>query len=488
MASGRRPISSAAEPFGAGGRSRLAVIGCGAAGALLAIELMRRPDLPGPVELLIVEPRPELGRGVAYSTPDPLHLLNVPVQAMSAVSGDSEHLLRWAREQGSAADGSDFLRRTEYGHYLTETLESSLAAPPEEILPRVLRERVRSVSFEAGRPLLELESGERTLVDHAVLALGGGPVQEPFELSDEVRFSGRYHCDPWEGDPRRLARDGETILLVGTGLTMVDIALSIEATTRGTRMIAISRSGLLAKGHRPGQPLSTGEPFRIPPDEPLFPALLSSFFVALSEKRMTGGDATDVIDSMRPITQQLWQTLKREERVWFLRHMRRLWDVHRHRMAPRVAGRIAAMRADGTLEVTQAALSSLALAGEEILAHTGERPLRVDRVVNCAGPEDDVARIDQDPVRQMIAAGVCRRDDLGLGLAATPAGAVIDRSGRPAERLHAIGSLRKGSLWETTAIPEIRRQAFELAELLVAAVAARRAPSPSGAREEVSQL
>jgi uncharacterized NAD(P)/FAD-binding protein YdhS len=82
-------------------------------------------------------------------------------------------------------------------------------------------------------------------------------------------------------------------------------------------------------------------------------------------------------------------------------------------------------------------------------------------VVNCTGTE---AGIRQHPLlARLEAAGFCAPGPLGLGVAADSSGRVLDRSGRPTG-MFTLGPLRRGELWETTAIPEIRTQAFGLAQ------------------------
>jgi uncharacterized NAD(P)/FAD-binding protein YdhS len=446
----------------------VAIVGCGAGGAMVAIEIGRR-GLTAPTDLVIVEPRVELGRGLAYSTADPLHLLNVPADSMSAIESEPRHLLDWARRRGISLAADDFLSRRQYGTYLEETLSAHLRRHEARATVRLVRDRTATVRIGPhGRPRLSCTGGTELEADHVVLALGHGPVREPVPVAEEVHRSGRYVARPWNRKPQELAGDGERVLLIGSGLTMVDAALSIAAATSGVRMIAISRSGLLPRAHPPRRS-SYDAPFPVPAD-PRIAAVLAEFLAALTRASGSGGDAADVVDSMRPVTTRIWRGLPTSDRAWFLANLRRIWEVHRHRMAPRVAARIEELRAGGALVTRQASLERLELDGSRIRVHTasaGEaRSIAVDRVVNCAGPTDDLSGGEAAPFGQMLAEGIALPDRLGLGLEMTLEGAVVGSDG-PHQRLHAIGPVRKGSLWESTAVPELRRQASELAELIV---------------------
>ncbi len=447
---------------------RIAIIGGGASGALLAIALLRE-NRGRPLRLAIVEPRPRLARGIAYSTEDPLHLLNVPARSMSALEDDADDLLRWARGDGATVEPDDFIPRRDFGRYLEERLAAAVAAAPPAVAVEHVAARVERLEATGA----VLDSGARLAAEDFVLALGGGPPRLPAPLGAGIE-PGRFVADPWKLDPRRIAAPGESVLLVGTGLTMVDVALSLSAAGEGPRMLAVSRTGLAPLGHRPGRPLEH-PPFPLPADGRMdLGRLLQTFFVELSRHGAEGGDACDVIDAMRPVTQRIWRGLEPGERRWFLEHLRRQWEVRRHRMAPAVAGRIAGLRAAGMLRIEAAALTRLDPDCDGVRAELrrgGRREwVRFDRVVNCAGAEDDVRRFPE-PLPSLLLAGRLRPDPLRLGLDVDPCGTASASDDLQAavggSPIHVIGPLRKGSLWESTAIPEIRRQASDLADLIL---------------------
>src|SRR5262249_25933660 len=103
-----------------GGPPRVAIVGGGASGALGAANRLR--EGPPGLRVTVYEPRAELGLGVAYSTREPWHRLNVPATGMSAVPGDPDHFRAWA---GAAPEA--FLPRLAYGRYLRQVLADAIA-------------------------------------------------------------------------------------------------------------------------------------------------------------------------------------------------------------------------------------------------------------------------------------------------------------------------------------------------------------------------
>jgi uncharacterized NAD(P)/FAD-binding protein YdhS len=431
--------------------SDVAIVGGGAAGALLAIALSGSG-----LRVVVIEPGEEPGRGVAYSSRDARHRLNVPARRMSAVAADPSHFVAWS---GAAPDA--FVPRGVYGDYLEALLQQACADGTQ-----VLGDTVVAIEQHAGGVELRLGSGATLPAARAVLAIGSGPAADPVAVGDELRDTGRYVADPWTGPP--IDGAGET-LLVGTGLTMVDVALGLDLEARGGRALALSRSGLLPRVHRPGQPCDA-EPFMLP-DAPI---ALRDVVARVLARVAAGEDARDVVDSLRPVTQSLWQRLDEADRRWFLRDLRRVWEVHRHRMAPEVGRTLDALLAAGRLRRATASVAAIEPSGARVrvtLRDTdGSREVVVDRVVNCTGPIDDVRRAGIPLLDRLLADGVVSPDPLDLGLDVTPAG-------RASERIHVIGALRKGALYESIAIPELCEQAEALAAELVTAFGSRWAPA-----------
>ncbi|HYI39008.1 MAG TPA: FAD/NAD(P)-binding protein [Allosphingosinicella sp.] len=415
---------------------RVAIVGAGYSGTIAAVEISRA--VPG-AEIVLIEKSGHFARGAAYGTSAPGHLLNVRARNMSALAGEPGHFADWAAGEGHGAD--DYVPRRDYRRYLARLLDGASG---------VTRVTGEAVAIEDGG--VRLASGALVGCDCAILAGGNFPSRLP------PAFGANVIHDPWgpEGAAalaEAAARGGE-LLLVGTGLTMVDMAVSLEESGFAGHILAASRRGLVPRAH-----LSpAAQPLEWRP-----PASLG----ALVRRVRARAPWRASVDGLRPHSVALWQSLSETEQKRFLRHLRPWWDVHRHRIAPRVAARIEAMRASGRLEIAAARIVSVE--GDVVtLARRGggEIRRRFDAIVNCTGPEGAVARIADPLIRGLLAGGRARPDRLGLGLDVDPDSRVEGNGASPA--LYALGPLTKGAFWEIVAVPDIRGQAARVAKAIAA--------------------
>ena len=273
---------------------RIVIVGGSAAGALTAIRLLRSGDER--LEIVIVEPRAELGLGIAYSTRDPWHRLNVPVFVMTAEPDDPQHFARWAGLPGEA-----FARRVDFGRYLQSVLADAVASSTATLRhERTMADRVRAL--EDGRLVVDLATGGQEIGDAVVLATG---LETPVRLAALEPLDGdpRLIEDPWPPGALDGIRDGETVGILGSSLTAIDVAGSILTRHPAARVIAISRNGELPKAHE--------DPYRPRLPEPAFTvdeflAWDDPFAAAAERLRSFGDDWPRAVDSLRPIAQQLW--------------------------------------------------------------------------------------------------------------------------------------------------------------------------------------
>lgn len=362
------------------------------------------------------------------------------------------------------------------GRYLRDLLDEARADAGATQLDVLRGEaaRVTTIDHERGLGLLWLADGRCLPFDQLVVATGhAGPTALP--ASAAAAATGGVIDDPWapgalEEAARRATASGELVVLVGTGLTMVDVALSLAHLAPGTALTALSRHGLVPQPHprvrRPRRP----ERLRFP--HPLTArTLLRVVREAVDKAIAEGEDWTTVVDDLRPLTTPLWQQLSTDEQVRFLRHVGRRWEVVRHRMAPDVGDEIARLEVTGALALRSARVSAIDADGDTLevaIRHAGEaRVLRAAAVVNCTGPCSDVTRGGSLFLTHLLDQGLAVPHPLGIGLAVDDDGALLDRAGRPSPALTAVGPLRRGHLFESTAIPEIRVQAAALATRLL---------------------
>lgn len=469
------------------GAQRVAIVGGGASGTLAAVHLLREPREHTGLAIELIDREGGFGPGVAYGTEDPLHLLNVPAVRMGAVSGHPEHFHGWLADHGHEAPEEAFLPRGLYGEYLRDLLASAEAAAAD--VP--VRRRSGAVVAITERPslngsgprvvvVLTLADGSRVEAERAILAPGPLAGDDPIPIPTELREAGRYVADPWAPGALDRARGEREVLVVGTGLTMVDVALSLCGDERGPRVQAVSRHGLVPKRHR--RDLTRIRRFPLPSASGELAPVMAAILGQVGRVAQQGDDWRDVVDSMRPVTPALWKALQTEEKRRFLGELQRLWDVHRFRMAPEVADRLEALETEGRVAVGAGSIVSLEPYGRgarvslRTLGCHELDVLDVGAIVNCSGAGCDLRREAPPPLRSLLDAGAARPDDLGLGLDVAADGALLDAEGRASKRIYAVGALRKGVEWEALGVTEIRDHAATAAARIVGAAerAARR--------------
>lgn len=439
---------------------KIAVIGGGLSGTLAALNLIKSGTS---ASILLFEKNPaRLFRGVAYSGTLPYQPLNVVVGRMSLFSKDPEHFWRWIqahREQyGTALSDVDlhaFVDRRIYGDYVQDTFQ-------QEAGDRVQRVQEGVVGLTSGEQGCEVKcaSGQSFLVDRVVLAWGNLQPKLPLPLREVPGIV----ADPWSAETAQRIQPEDDVLLVGTGLTMVDWAVSLAQKGHKGRIIALSRHGKLPRPHAPHGNWPAPETW-----PKSLPELLGVLRAEARKADAAGVSWIGMMDGIRDSTASIWQQLNVEERQRFLRHLVTLWDIHRHRMPGASWAHLEALRENGQFALLAGRIQacqpdasggfsfSYVPRGTNSAEH-----LQVRHVINCTGPESDIANMQDPLISDLYAQGLIARDALGLGLWANHTGHPLKKDGAPWEEAIVLGSLRRAELWESTALREIREQAEQL--------------------------
>jgi uncharacterized NAD(P)/FAD-binding protein YdhS len=426
--------------------SHVAVIGAGASGTIQALHLLRE----GVGRVTLIEREREPARGTAYGTRRPEHLLNVTAQRMIVYPDDPGHFARWfAERHGGTAD--DYAPRMLFGDYLVAELAAA-------------GDRIGIVSGEAVNvapgEIVTLADGRAVAADAVILALGN---LRPAALPgiDPATLGDVYAADPWLGGFAEGLGSDDAVLLIGTALTAVDAALTLDALGFKGRILALSRRGLLPRAHLKREPVAGSAP-SYPP--------LGADLVGAVRKR--GGEIgwREAVHELRPISQSLWHATPLDGRRRFLRHLRAWWDVHRHRIAPAVAERIERLRAEGRFELAAGRIVSAEPTATGALITWRPRgvqelrTLAVRRIIPCSGPDTDIARAGEPLLDALLAAGRIRPDPARVGVDVDLESRALDAEGAASDTLSAIGPITRGAFWESIAVPDIAVQAAAVAK------------------------
>jgi uncharacterized NAD(P)/FAD-binding protein YdhS/glyoxylase-like metal-dependent hydrolase (beta-lactamase superfamily II) len=447
----------------------IAIVGGGFSGSLVATHLLKTASQPLTIKL--IERSHQIGKGIAYSTDTNCHLLNVSAGNMSAFAHDPGHLLRWLqynRDELTAllpeeVNASTFIPRKVYGLYIQSILAEAEATAPGDVRLERFTDEVVGIQPEGKGAMMALRSGRCFTADRIVLALGNSPSVIPTIYN--------ANSNAWSADALADLDADAPVLLVGTGLTMVDMVLSLHYRQHRGKIYAVSRRGLSPLKHQATQPY----PSFLTPENP--PKTVRGWLRRLRAEveiaTAQGYDWRAVIDSLRPMTQKIWQKLPTGEQQRFLRHLKPYWDVHRHRIAPRVADVVTKMLDSAQLTITAGRIGEYQALPDGVAVTICQRKtqanhiLHVHRVVNCTGIAADYRRSPHPLITNLRSQGLIRPNAIGLGLDTDPYGALYTADGKVSTLLYTLGTPRQGDLWETIAIPELRGQAQELAAVLL---------------------
>ncbi|ESY01582.1 FAD dependent oxidoreductase [Mesorhizobium sp. LNJC399B00] len=443
--------------------SSIIIVGGGASGVVLAAHLLKsaNPDL----RVTLIEKRPHFGQGIAYSTLLSAHVLNVSAAGMSAYADDPLNFWRWLQGRGLISQEQTpqtpfYAPRSVYARYLKEVLDELEAREKETGRLRLIREESLSISPTSSGVEVVLANGTSVVAHLAVLATG----------HDEQPGAGQGHAIRM-GTEADTALDPEArVLVLGTGLSMVDAFLSLEQRGHRGEIVALSRRGLLPSPHRKGNPIKLDVA-----DIPLGTQL--SYFVGwfrdlIRENQKAGIDWRDVVDGLRPFNQKIWQNWPSSAKRRFVEHTKAWWDIHRHRLAPEVHARVTEAVRTGRIRPVAGRVVGIE-AGDGFTVGIQSRhtkaleTLQVARIYDCTGIARDISTTSNSVVRSLVDRGLARPDPLRLGLDVTAKCEIIAGDGTASAKILAVGPLTRGTFFEIDAIPDIRVQCARLSKQLL---------------------
>jgi uncharacterized NAD(P)/FAD-binding protein YdhS len=448
----------------------VAIVGGGLSGSLVALNAVRLAARP--LRIALLDRRGAFGAGLAYAASHGEALLNVPAAAMGAFPDDPGDFVRWLREEAGvdadALPAAPFAPRRLFGAYVASLLDG--ARRDGHAIDTIAADVADLRRENGGWACLDASGGAVALARQVVLALGTPPPPDPLPDMDGVRADPRYRANPWTPLVDLKVEPGQSILVLGTGLTALDVIYELVTGGSTSHIYALSRRGGFPLGHA-AQAAAPVRPLAGEPAPRTVHGLLRAVRRAVAAN---GGDWRAVIDGLRLDAAELWAGLEPAERRRFMRHVRPFWNRHRHRAPQRVLAAKDALIAAGQVEIVTGRLVELRAAGdalEAVVAANGDRrTLRVARVVNCTGPGARYAPHDQPLVDALVRRGELCYDPDSFGLRADADARLIDAHGRAHADLWTIGWPMRGVRFETTAVREIREHARDLAAALFGTV------------------
>lgn len=460
----------------------ITVVGGGFSATALVVHLIN--TFWYPCRIILVNSNTNFNKGVAYNPYSSKYILNVPAGKMSTLPEDSHHFVNWLTTHCDEYKGvskelllNAYLPRYVYGQYLQSLWQECLTqAASKNISLQVIDAKVTDMDVRVSAIELTLSTGQCIETDYCVLATGNTlPGNIPIK-NTSYYSSKTYFQNPW--DVRAVAEpaNDKPILIIGNGLTMVDTVFGLLEHGFTNTIYALSTKGFTVLPHRNGGVAYTKLA------EEIYPNITLRELVRLVNKhvklvRKMGLSAESVIDSLRPYSQQLWKGFSLEEKKIFLSRLRHLWGVARHRVPLHIHDKLQQLKIEGRLQVKAATIMDIEQKGDEVIVSYYDKKkkiqeqLIVSRVINCTGPETDIERLTNHLLTTCLKKGIVAQDELKLGIKAdTDTFRVRDAHGQLHNNLFAIGTLLKGELWETTAVPELRLQASVIAAQLVSLV------------------
>ncbi len=458
--------------------ARITIIGGGFSGAVTAVQLVRKAT--GPLVIDIIEPREMLGGGVAYSAADPAHRINVPASRMTVFPEDPCQFDRWMRMCATLArdpaalwsDGSAFPQRGVFGRYVAGLVADAAREKPDVTI-RHEREAAVHIAADAGGFTVRLQTGKALRADLVILAVSHPPPAVPRALlgiqAQGAPEGARVIANPWQAGALDAIPAEASVMVVGTGLTMADVVATLDRRGHRGPILAVSRRGLLSRGHAFGA-IAKRNWFETSPLCHTALALCRAVRAQVRAAAAEGDPWQAVFDDVRGNARRLWAALDVTERRRLVRHLRPYWDVHRFRVSPQAETAIAGLRERGQFQSMAASLLGAAWDGERVQVRLRPRrsheevSIDVDAVVVTTGPAHDAVIAANPALASLAAAGLVRADPAGLGLDVDPINRAIGAGGVVRRDLLVAGPLARGQVGELMGLPQVSEHAATVAE------------------------
>lgn len=466
--------------------AQVLILGGGYSGTCAAIHLLRQRERA--VQVVLIEPAPQLGGGLAHASGDPDHRLNAPVSVHVVIPDIPDHLERWLRTHGHAErdtesthDGVLYPRRSDFGAYMRAQLADAARSSASSF--RHVQDRATGLETTDEGYRISLASGAQLSGRACIVATGHERPLPPAFVSPSAATSPRYFNDPWDLKALGAINPGSDVLLIGSALTAADVVATLSRRGHAGNITAVSRHGYQPAGQNPSRSArSLWEAVNDPLPEFVArhgkPARVSELMRILraniAEQVSQGRTWHSAFDEVRNAARHLWGALPTEEKRRFQRHVRAQYDPLRFRIPPQTQRIVSDRLASGQLNFVAGRISSIDAVDTSLeltyrARKTGQTiRRRFDAVINCTGPEIDVRRSQNPVLQSLLSARLVCEGDAGIGVAVDNNCQALDQNVRPVPGLYFIGPLTRGLFGETPAVPLITWEALRLVPHLLA--------------------
>ncbi len=450
------------------------IAGGGFCGLMTLVNLIKKSSHK--INITLINKGYPLARGVAFHSYSELHLLNVEARNMSAFADQPEHFVEWCRsynEVGTHADDipTTYFPRNLYGKYLLDIFNSSISDLDPNIKVNLVDDEMSDIEKNEESFIVYTSQGKKIQADKIVLATGNCEPGPPVLNNPEFIKSKKYFSNPWSEQAVLNLKNNDDVLIIGSGLTMADVIIGLREKDFTGKIISLSPHGFNILPHRK----STPQRYILDELNPPYTLenLFRLFYKHIRQARKHGQSGETVVDAIRAKTQEIWQNISHDDKKKFMTHLRHIWGVARHRLPSKIHSQIQQMIQDKKLEIIAGRIKNIndCENGIEVIAQRrkdqSELVIKVARIINCTGPQTDIRKQNSALYNSLLKKGMIRPDEMNLGIDANSEFQVIEANNNTCESIYAIGSLLKGKLWESTAVPELRSQASRLADALV---------------------
>lgn len=453
----------------------IAIIGGGFCGAATLINLIR--NATEPLKIILINKDKTLGKGVAFNSSNHNHLLNVRVSNMSPFVNEPLHFAEWISKQSDlkafmSTDFIDkFITRNVYGKYIESLLKRTIAEAPAFLDIEIRIDEAIAVNQSTKKTIINLASGKSLIADKIVLALGVFPPANIKITNSTFYDSKKYFLNPWTPNAVKNIHMEESFFLIGTGLTSIDLIISLYQKGYQGKVYAFSKNGRLPMIHTERNAYAA-----IQSEMKSGLSLLTYFKIFRKHLKIatkSGHTTADVIDALRPITQQLWMGMSITDKKQFIRHLSSLWNIARHRVPQQAHHKMQELIRNGKLELLSGNLINIEEQNGNVNITIKNRKsdqiqkINVGRVINCTGPQSDIYKIDHPLLQSLIANGLITPNELNIGINTTISCKAIDSNNMVSDQLYVLGSMLRGLFWESSAVPELRKQAEFIAKNII---------------------